>query len=223
MKLLIIEDDTEILGPLSLALKTINAVFDIAQDGEQGCFLALLNDYDLIILDYNLPKLNGKEIIKKLRNDGKNTPIIVTSVRSELDDRIDLLDLGADDYLVKPFSFSELLARIKTILRRPKNIKENIIKMGDLEVDCDKFTLKKGGQRIFLSAKEFALLDYLIKRKGKVISRQEIMEHIWDENIDPFSNTVEVHIMNLRKKIETEGERLIFNFSNRGYKIDTEK
>ena len=223
MKLLIIEDDSEIIGPLALALKTINAVFDIASDGEQGCFLALLNDYDLIILDYNLPKLSGKEIIKKLRNDGKNTPIIVTSVRSELDDRVDLLDLGADDYLIKPFSFSELLARIRTVLRRPNIIKETIARIGDLEIDCDKFTLKKNGQRIFLSAKEFALLDFLIKRRGKVVSRQEIMEHLWDENIDPFSNTVEVHIMNLRKKIETEGERLIFNFSNRGYKIDTEK
>jgi len=223
MKLLIIEDDSEIIGPLALALKTINAVFDIASDGEQGCFLALLNDYDLIILDYNLPKLSGKEIIKKLRNDGKNTPIIVTSVRSELDDRVDLLDLGADDYLIKPFSFSELLARIRTVLRRPNIIKETIARIGDLEIDCDKFTLKKNGQRIFLSAKEFALLDFLIKRRGKVVSRQEIMEHLWDENIDPFSNTVEVHIMTLRKKIEDPGKRLIFNFSNRGYKIDEKK
>ncbi len=223
MKLLIIEDDQEIIAPLSIALKTINAVFDIESDGEKGCFLALVNNYDLIILDYNLPGLNGKEIIQKLRRDGNNTPIIVMSVRSELDDRINLLDLGADDYLVKPFSFSELLARIKAILRRPENIKQDTLTFGDLEINRVKFTAKKNGQRIFLSAKEFSLLDYLMQNQGKVVSRQELMEHLWDESIDPFSNTIEVHIMNLRKKIEDNGKKRIFNFSNRGYKLDTEK
>ncbi len=223
MRLLLVEDDPEVTRPLALALKAVNFAVDTARDGEQGCFLALTNNYDLIILDYNLPKLNGKEIIKKIRNEGRTTPIIMTTVRSEIKDKVDLLNSGADDYLTKPFVLSELLARIKALLRRPSALSPEILKFGVLELDPNKFTATKNGQRLQLTNKEFAILEFLMRDPGQVKSRQEIMEHVWDQNADPFSNTIEVHVGNLRQKIEDPKERLIFNISNRGYKIDREK
>jgi len=220
MRLLIIEDDSNIIRPLSLALKAANFAVDTASDGERGCFLALTNNYDLIILDCNLPKLSGQEIIGKIRADGRDTPILVLTVRTETNNKVDLLNLGADDYLTKPFALSELLARVKAILRRPKNLAGRILTIADLELDADKFLVTKNGERIKLSAKEFSLLEYLLSNQGRVLPRQEIMEHVWDENADPFSNTIEVHIMKLRRKIESPGQQLIFTYSNRGYQID---
>jgi len=223
MRLLLIEDDKNIIRPLSLALKAENYVIDIAYDGERGYSLARTNDYDLMILDYNLPKLNGREIIEKIRAERINIPIIMLTVRSEINDKIDLLTLGADDYLVKPFVLSELLARLKALSRRPKTWQSRILKLGSLKLDLDKFLLTKDEHRIILSSKEFSLLEYLLKNKGHIMSRQEIMEHVWDENADPFSNTIEVHIRNLRKKLEMDGKKIIFTVSNRGYKIDEKK
>ncbi|MFA5886707.1 MAG: response regulator transcription factor [Patescibacteria group bacterium] len=223
MRLLLTEDDSNIIRPLKLALKQAGYVVDVAKDGERGYFLAATNDYDLIILDYNLPKLNGREIINKLRAEKISAPILVLTVHSELADKTDLLNLGADDYLTKPFALSELLARVKAILRRPKEWQSPILTLNNLELDPDKFLVLKGGERIILSTKEFSLLEYLLKNKGKIMTRQEIMEHVWDENADPFSNTIEVHIRNLRKKLETEKQKFIFTVSNRGYKIDTQK
>jgi DNA-binding response OmpR family regulator len=223
MRLLLIEDDQEIIRPLFSALKAASHTTDIANDGERGYFLARTNNYDLIILDYNLPKLNGREITVKLRGEKIKIPIIILSVRSELPDKVELLTLGADDYLTKPFAISELLARIKAISRRPKNLSNHCLKCSNLELDPDKFLVTKNSRRIFLSYKEFILLEYLLRNKGRVIPRQEIMEHVWDENADPFSNTIEVHIMRLRRKLETSRERFIFTFSNRGYKIDERK
>ena len=223
MRILLIEDDSDISRPLALALKASNFTVDTATDGENGYFSARTNSYSLIILDYNLPGLNGREIIEKLRAENINIPILMLTVRSEINDKIELLDLGADDYLSKPFAVAELLARVKALLRRPKTYTENILKLGDLELDPDRFLVSRQGQRVFLSSKEFALLEYLMKNKGRIMSRQEIMENVWDENADPFSNTIEVHIRNLRRKLETDGRKLIFTFSNRGYKIDEKK
>jgi len=220
MRILLIEDDADIRASLSLALKTANYAVDTALDGEKGYFLAATNDYDLIILDYNLPKLNGREIIKKLREEEKSAPIMMLTVHDGVNDKVDLLNLGADDYLTKPFALSELLARIKAILRRPETWQSRILKIGDLELDPDKFLVTKNSQRIALSSKEFALLEYLLQNKGRIMSRQEIMEHVWDENANPFSNTIEAHISNLRKKLENGNQKLIFTVSNRGYKID---
>jgi len=223
MRLLLIEDDKNIIHPLALALKADNYTVDTARDGERGYFLARTNDYDLIILDYNLPKLSGREIIKKIRAEKISTPVMILTVRGELDDKVDLLTLGADDYLAKPFALSELLARLKALTRRPKIWQGRILRLGNLELDPDRFLLTKNGKRITLSSKEFALLEYLLKNKGLLLSRQEIMEHVWDENADPFSNTIEVHIRNLRRKLETDGKKLIFTVSNRGYKIDEKR
>ena len=223
MKVLLVEDDKGIADSLASFFKENNIILDIASEGERGVWLALINNYELILLDYNLPKISGKEIIKKIRSEGKTTPIIMLTVRSELDDKIDILETGADDYLTKPFSLCELLARMKAISRRPLELKDEKIVLKDLELNIERFTVTKNGRRINLRAKEFALLEYLMKNKGKLLSRQEIMEHVWDENADPFSNTIEVHIMNLRRKIENKKEHFIFTVSNRGYKIDEKK
>jgi len=220
MRVLIVEDDQGMAENIALILKKISSAIDIANDGERGRLMALTTNYDLILLDYNLPKINGREILEELRKDGKTTPVIMLTVRSELEDKVDLLNSGADDYLTKPFAASELLARIKSIRRRPENLKKPTLKVADVELNPDKFSVAKNGEKIFLSTKEFSLLEYLMENKGYFLSRQEIMEHVWDENADPFSNTVEVHIMKLRKKIEKPGEQLIFTLSNRGYKID---
>jgi DNA-binding response OmpR family regulator len=223
MKVLLIEDDQNITVSLASFFKENNIILDIASDGEHGSWLSIINNYDLILLDYNLPKMNGKEIISKMRSEGKLTPVIMLTVRTDLEDKIDILSVGADDYLTKPFSLCELLARMKAISRRPLNISDKKISIKDLELDTEKFSVKKRGQNINLRAKEFTLLEYMMRNKGKFLSRQEIMEHVWDENADPFSNTIEVHIMNLRRKIETKKERFIFTVSNRGYKIDEKR
>jgi len=220
MRILLIEDEAEITRPLSLALKAVGHIVDIAQDGERGYNLASMGQHDLLILDYNLPKLNGREIVNQLRGAGIRTPILMLTVHSEITDKIDLLNLGADDYLTKPFATSELLARVKALLRRPKSWQNNILQFGSLELNHDRFSLVKNGEKIALSAKEFSLLELLMKNPGRILTRQEIMENVWDENGDPFSNTIEVHIMNLRKKLETKKERFIFTIPNRGYKID---
>lgn len=220
MRLLLIEDDQDVVRSLSLALKGAGFAVDATADGEQGCFLALTTNYDLIILDYNLPKMDGKEIIKKIRSEGKNLPILMTTIRSEIGDKVDLLNLGADDYLVKPYVLSELLARIKALLRRPAALAGRLLKMNGLELDPDRFTVLKNGVYLTLAGKEFALLEYLMENPGRVLSRQEIMEHVWDENADPFSNTIEVHIMKLRQKLESDGECLISTVSGRGYKFE---
>lgn len=222
MKILLIEDDPDVVRSLLSALKEAGYVTDAVFDGENGYNFAQTNEYELIVLDYNLPKLNGREVIKKIRDAGLSTPIIMLTVHNELEEKIDLLSIGADDYLTKPFIFSELLARMKAVLRRPKKWEGNILKISDLELDPDKFLVTKNSKRIFLSSKEFDLLEYLLRHKGQILSRQNIMEHVWDENADPFSNTIEVHIRNLRRKLENDGRRLIFTVSNRGYKIDEE-
>jgi DNA-binding response OmpR family regulator len=222
MRLLIIEDDKNLIRLLKTALKPLGYAVDAAENGEKGLNLALINNYDLIITDYNLPRLSGREIIEKIRSEKQDTPIIVLSVRSEINDRVELLNLGADDYLAKPFTLAELLARVKALLRRPQNLKNKVLKIGDIEMQPERFLVTKNGKKLLLSSKEFSLLQYLVENKGEILSRQKIMEHVWDENADPFSNTIEVHIMNLRKKIRTR-RTMIFTYSNRGYKIDTER
>jgi len=219
MKILLIEDDLEITRILSLSLKAAGYTVDIATDGEKGRFLALTNNYNLIILDYNLPTTNGDQILKDVRAEKKDLPVIMLTVRSEVNDKVDLLNSGADDYLTKPFAMSELLARIKSILRRQMKDEEKILKVGDLELDMEALTVKYKNRDVDLTSKEFSLLAYLMKNKNKIISRQTIMDNVWDFNADPFSNTVEVHVMRIRQKINDKKKKIIFTSSNRGYKI----
>ncbi|MGI6374364.1 MAG: response regulator transcription factor [Patescibacteria group bacterium] len=223
MALLIIEDDQDIVLSLTVSLNQAGFEVSAATDGLEGLQMARSNRYELIILDCNLPRLSGFEIIKTLRAENIATPIIMLTVLSELNDKITALDLGSDDYLSKPFSASELIARIKAQLRRPQALQGQVMKLGNLELDPSRFLVKRGHKKIKLSTKEFTLLELLLKNKGHYLPRQKIIDQVWDENADPFSNTLEVHIMNLRKKLASRGQPQIYTASNRGYKIDLEK
>lgn len=208
---------------LSLSLMNVGFKVDSSANGLEALDLARNEIYDAILLDCNLPGLSGFEIVRKLRAEKFATPIIMLTVLSELNDKLELFNLGADDYLIKPFPFSELLARLRAILRRPRKLSSKVLTLGNLELDPDKFLVTKNSIRVPMSSREFSLLEYLMLNQGNFLSRQNILENVWDENADPFSNTVEVHIMNIRKKLENETEHYIFTASNRGYKIDTQK
>lgn len=221
MKILIIEDEEGISNFLKKSLEEECFAVDTAKDGEAGCYMAKTNEYDLIVLDQMLPKKTGQEVCVSLRGSGKNMPIIMLSAQSGTETKIELLNSGADDYLVKPFSFEELLARVHALLRRPNKMVNTTIEFGNLTIDCRNHKVARAGQDIYLSRKEFMLLEYLLKNAGNVLSRSMIMEHVWDMTADPFSNTIESHILSLRKKIELKGmPKLIFTIPGRGYKIE---
>jgi len=220
MKALLVEDDSSIRNVLRMSLESENFIVDEAEDGEQGSYIGRVNEYDIIILDNMLPKKRGKQVCQEIREAGKHTPIIILSARNEVLEKVDLLQSGADDYITKPFSFEEFMARIATVTRRPKQIASTIYKVGDLFLNSDTHEVTRRDSKIYLTRKEFALLEYLMKQEGKVVSRGTLMEHVWDMNVDPFSNTLEAHIMNLRKKIgSNKRNKLIHTIPGRGYKI----
>jgi DNA-binding response OmpR family regulator len=221
MRALIVEDEDEIARLLKSGLESEYFVVDVAVDGDEGSYLARTNDYDIIVLDYMLPKKDGSAVCAEIRKTGKMTPIIMLSARSEMQTKVDLLNRGADDYLTKPFSFDELIARVRALLRRPVVFSTETYKIGDITMDTKCHTVHKGKKEIYLTKKEFMLLELLLRRKGSVVSRGTIIEHVWDMNVDPFSNTVESHILNIRKKLSTQGkESYIQTVPGIGYKID---
>ncbi len=221
MRILIVEDEKDIRDFVAKSLRAESFAVDTAPDGEKGSFLARTNDYDLVILDNIMPKKSGLQVCQEIRADGKTVPILILSVKSETNTKVDLLNAGADDYLTKPFSLDELLARVRALLRRPKQIENEVLKIDDLVVDVNRQTVQRAGQDIYLTRKEFALLVYLLKNQGLVLSRGMIMEHVWDMTADPFSNTIESHILSLRRKIDSQGKKkLIHTVPGRGYKID---
>lgn len=220
MKLLIIEDDHIIAEPLSDFLKNNNYVVDVASDGEHGFALADNNDYDLIITDYMLPKMNGQEIINRLRNNGNTTPILAISVCDKTQNKINLLDQGADDYLTKPFFFTELQARISAMLRRRKILHQKVITYQDLELNLLSHEARRGDKSIYLTTKEFLLLKLLMENPRITFSRQAINERAWDDASNHFSNVIEAYILKLRQKIDFKKPFLIKTVSGRGYKLD---
>lgn len=221
MRILVIDDNTDLRGSLKSSLEADCFVVDTAGDGEQGSYMARVNDYDLILLDYVLPKKTGHAVCREVRAAGKSTPIIILSVQCETSDKVDLLNAGADDYLVKPFNYDELRSRIRAIMRRPAALMMPTLTSGDLVIDTAKQKVRRKGKDIYLTRKEYALLEYLMRNSGAVISRGTLLEHVWGEEIDPFSNTVEAHILNLRKKIDKGSrKKLIHTVPGRGYKID---
>ncbi len=223
MKILVIEDEREIRTFLKKSLEAECFIVDTAENGEAGVDLIEHNDYDLITLDYSMPKMNGLEVLQRIRKDKKKVPVLVLSVKSETTTKVDLLNAGADDYLTKPFSLDELMARVKALLRRPKDVQDDILQIDNLSLDISKHLVKRGEQEIKLAKKEFALLMYLMQNESIVLSRGMIMEHVWDMSADPFSNTIESHIMSLRKKIDLPNEKkLIHTISGRGYKLSVE-
>ncbi len=223
MKILVVEDDESVRTALKRAFEAECFAVDMAADGEKGSFLARTNEYDLVILDYILPKKNGREVCEEIRKAEKFVPILLLSVQSEVSDKVAALNLGADDYLTKPFAFDELLARVRALLRRPKALQQDVMTFGDLSLDIRGQKVKRGKEDIYLTRKEFMLLEYLLRNQGNVVSRTMLIDHVWDSSLDPFSNTIESHILSLRKKIEKKRKKIIQTVPGRGYKIDSHR
>lgn len=220
MKILIIEDEARVTSFLKKGLLSEGFTVDCAYDGEEGLYMAQEWEYDIIILDVKLPKMDGISISKKLRSAGKTTPIIMLTAKDSVEDRIKGLDAGADDYLTKPFSFAELLARVRALTRRGAKSEKSKTKVGDLELDQDSFEAKRGNKKISLSATEFKLLKYLMQNKNKVLSKTMILENIWGYDFSPESNIVEVYMKYLRDKIDKGFKKsMIANIRGIGYKI----
>jgi len=225
MKILIIEDDKTVTSLLKESLNKEIFSVDFSHDGDNGLFLFRTNHYDLIIVDYNIPLKNGQEVIKEIRQEDKNIKIIVLTVDASLETKEAFFDLGIDDYITKPFIFSELLSRIKAVTRRPNLTQKSVYKIDDLMVDVDRHIVTRDKKSIYLTFKEMKLLEFLLKNKGKVLSHTVIMENIWDFNADPFSNTIESHILKLRRKLNPNRNKreLIHTIKGRGYKLDLKK
>ena len=221
MRILIVEDEKKMASFLERGLKEEHYAVDIAYDGEKGWEYAMTNDYDLLILDWMLPKMSGVELCHKFRKEGKITPVLILTAKDSVEDKIKGLDQGADDYLTKPFSFEELLARIRALLRRPSHITDKtVLQCANLKLDLIKRQLWVGEQEISLSQKEFALLEFLMRHAGEVVSRTAIAEHVWDLHFDPMSNTIDVYINFLRKKIgETPSKSKIETIRGTGYRL----
>ncbi|MFH1907629.1 MAG: response regulator transcription factor [Chloroflexota bacterium] len=201
MRILIVEDELDLANALARGLRQKGYAVDIAVNGEEGWELGQINEYDLAILDLNLPKLDGLEVCKRLRSSKPEMLILMLTARSRLEDKIIGLDLGADDYLVKPFHFEELTARIRALLRRDLRVREPILHAGDLKVDPASRIAWQGKRRLELTAKEFAILEYLMRHPGEVVSQEELIEHVWNEDVNLFTTSVRVHIHSLRRKL----------------------
>ncbi len=221
MKILIIEDDPDISLFIKIGFETEGYVVDRSLDGEEGSYMARTNKYDVIILDNSLPIKNGLEVCDEIRGSGSTVPIIFLSVIGDVKRKIIALEKGADDYMTKPFSFEELKARVKALIRRPRKIENTIIKVGELSLDTEKQIAYRNKKTIYLTRKEYNLLEYLVRNHGMIVSRGMIMEHVWDASSDPLSNTIESHIVNLRKKVNIGNSKdIIKNIPGRGYIID---
>ncbi len=220
MKILIVEDNQKLAGYIEKALKQESYCVDCVYDGETGERRALLGEYDLLILDIMLPQKDGFTVCKNLRKHNVNLPIILLTAREEIDDKVKGLDSGADDYLTKPFELAELLARIRALLRRPKEKTAEILQAQDLIVDNSKHAIKKGEIELQLTLKEYAVLEYLVRNKGQVLGREQILEHCWDFAFDSFSNIVDVYIKQLRRKLDDKSEKYIKTIRGIGYQME---
>lgn len=221
MRVLIVEDDEKMAGNLKKGLDENGCVVDLAHDGESGAYLASTGPYDLVILDVMLPALDGWAVLKRVRAVRPNISILLLTARDSVQDRVRGLDLGADDYLVKPFAFSELLARIRAILRRSTQRDTSLCKFADLELDLARRRARRGGKDLGLTPKEFLLLSLLVRRGGEVLSRSVIAEQVWNLDFSCESNVVEVHIRRLRAKVDAPFEtKLVHTVRGFGYVLE---
>ena len=202
MRILIVEDEKKVAGFIKKGLEEETYAVDVAYDGEEGFHLADMNQYDLIILDLMLPKMDGLEVLTRLRDKKVSTPILLLTAKDAVDDKVTGLNKGADDYLTKPFAFSELLARIRSLLRRGQVETQTELKVGDLCLDMVSHKVSRNGEEIELTGKEYSLLEYFMRNEGKVLTRTMIAEHVWDYNFDTFTNVIDVYVNHLRKKID---------------------
>jgi two-component system OmpR family response regulator len=223
MKLLIIEDDIKIGNYIEKGLREAGHVADIVRDGEAGLHFAVNEKYDVLIVDRMLPKQDGLSIIKTLRGSGNTTCILILSSLGDVDDRVIGLRSGGDDYLIKPFAFVELLARVEALGKRassPSSMQSTFLKVRDLEMDLLARKVRRGGKSIELQAREFELLEYLVKFKGQLVTRTMLLEGVWDYNFDPQTSVIDVHISRLRKKLDDTNNSLIKTVRGAGYIIE---
>jgi len=221
MKILIVEDEQKTGAYLKQGLTEAGFLADLARDGVDGLHLALTGDYDLAVLDVMLPKLDGWQVLREIRRNGKHLPVLFLTARDQVEDRVKGLEFGADDYLVKPFAFSELLARIRALLRRRRTSEPELLQIADLELDLLRRRVTRAGKRIDLTAKEFALLELLLRRRGEVLPRSLIASQVWDMNFDSDTNVIEVAVRRLRAKMDDAFEpKLIRTVRGMGYVLE---
>jgi DNA-binding response OmpR family regulator len=218
MRILIVEDEPTLRKLEKRFLEKNSFIVDEVENGKEALTKLEINQYDLILLDLNLPEKDGLQVSKELRKSGNNTPIIMVTARSQIYDKIEGFESGADDYITKPFDMKELVARINAVIKRSSINQEEILKISDMEIYPEKNTVKANRKDIELSNKEMAVLEYLVRNKGRIISSEELLEHVWDSNIDMFTDTVKTHIKTLRKKIDRK-KKLIKTVRGKGYVI----
>lgn len=221
MKILVVDDEHRIANAIKQGLEQESYAVDLAYDGEAGYSAATADEYDLLILDVMMPLLNGYDIVRKLRQEGNHTPVLMLTAKNQDRDVVTGLDSGADDYLAKPFSFDVLLARIRALLRRPEDTVQNVLTVADLTFDVTRHEVHRAGRPIRLSGKEYAILEYMVRNQGRVLSKSNIMNHVWDFDADILPNNVEVFITYLRNKVDRpfSGPPLIQTVRGFGYKV----
>jgi two-component system, OmpR family, copper resistance phosphate regulon response regulator CusR len=221
MRILVVEDEPTAATVLAKGLREHAYAVDIANDGDAALEQAAINLYDLLIVDVLLPGIDGFEVCRRLRADGASVPVLMLTALGRLDDRVEGLDAGADDYLPKPYHFKELLARVRALLRRGPALASAVLSVRDLAIDTRARRVERAGRLIQLTTKEYSLLEYLAKRQGEVVGRADIAEHVWDDSFDPMSNLIEVYIQRLRRKVDDGSEvKLIHTRRGAGYTLD---
>jgi heavy metal response regulator len=222
MRILIVEDEKKVAGFIKKGLEEETYAVDVAHDGEEGLHLAIEGYYDLIILDLMLPKMGGLEVLSELRGGKKDVPILLLTAKDTVEDRVTGLNKGADDYLTKPFAFSELLARVRVLLRRGKAEVKTELQIADLSLNLVSHKVNRGGGEVELTGKEYSLLEYFMRNQGKVLTRTMIAEHVWDYNFDTFTNVIDVYVNHLRKKVDKgHSKKLLHTLRGVGYIMKT--
>ena len=220
MRILVVEDEKDLAEAIAMGLQKQGYAADIALDGEEALTILEVNDYDLVVLDLNLPKVDGVEVCRRIRSSGSSIGILMLTARTSINDRVLGLDQGADDYLMKPFHFPELLARVRAILRREGSPRPAILRVGELVLDPNAIRAHFRGVEITLTVKEFAILEYLAHNAGRIVSQEELLEHVWNDDTNQFTQTIKVHINNIRKKLNAAGaEDVITTVKGRGYML----
>lgn len=224
MRILVVEDETNLAEALVEVLEDEAYAVDLAEDGEAASELMAVNTYDAVVLDWTIPPPTGIELLRRWRGRGDETPVLMLTGRGGVEDRVDGLDTGADDYLIKPFSFDEFLARIRSLLRRREKALNNCLEAGDVEMDRAAHRVKVGGQDVELSPKEFSMLEYFLHRIDEVVSRTDLTEHVWDDSFDSMSNVIDVTVHRLRRKIDGDRKRrLLHTVKGVGYVLKSER
>lgn len=224
MRMLLVEDERKVADFVARGLRAETHALDVAYDGTTGWEMASKRQYDLIILDLMLPGMNGAELLRRLRQNGGTAAVLVLTARDSTNDKVEIFEAGADDYLTKPFAFAELLVRVKALLRRPPVDRSQVLRLADLEVDRLTQQVRRSGKRLELTSKEYALLEYLVAHAGQVLSRTMIVEHVWDQSFENLTNIVDVYVRHLRTKVDDPfPTKLIHTVRGAGYLVSDDK